>query len=68
MCEPAWVWVCPGGKKSLFLVPPAQEGGTRLGAEGLSPAPSLGVAAVAWGVAALSPQPPASSERRLEKC
>ena len=58
MCEPARVWVCLGGKKSLFLVPPAQEGCTCVGAEGLSPPPSLGVAEVAWGVAALCLQPP----------
>lgn len=40
MCEPAPVWVCPDGKKSLFLVPPLLR---RVSA----PAPSLGVAAVA---------------------
>lgn len=47
---------CSGGLQIML-------GAEGLGAEGLGPAPSLGVAAVAWGVAALSPQPPASSER-----
>lgn len=69
MCEPARVWVCPDGKKSLFLVPPAQEGCNEQEQRVSAPLPP-------WVWPQLPGELPhcacsllsASSKRRLENC